>query len=91
VLNDFGSSGHPECHGAVLKHGWPLTRLGREDGPNDAGTRSAWGIVSMERNEERPLRICLLSYRSNPHCGSQGVYLKNLAIALKGLGTTWRW
>jgi len=32
------------------------------------------------------LRICLLSYRSNPHCGGQGVYLKNLAMALKGLG-----
>jgi len=31
-------------------------------------------------------RICLLSYRSNPHCGGQGVYLKHLAIALKELG-----
>jgi glycosyltransferase involved in cell wall biosynthesis len=40
----------------------------------------------MDRDEGRPLRICLLSYRSNPHCGGQGVYLKNLAIALKGLG-----
>ncbi len=34
----------------------------------------------------RPLRICLLSYRSNPHCGGQGVYLKNLSRALKDLG-----
>ncbi|MBW2283963.1 MAG: glycosyltransferase family 4 protein [Deltaproteobacteria bacterium] len=34
----------------------------------------------------KPLRICLLSYRSNPHCGGQGVYLKNLARALKDLG-----
>jgi glycosyltransferase involved in cell wall biosynthesis len=32
------------------------------------------------------LRICLLSYRSNPHCGGQGVYLNNLSRALKGLG-----
>lgn len=32
------------------------------------------------------LRICLLSYRSNPHCGGQGVYLKNLSRALKDLG-----
>jgi glycosyltransferase involved in cell wall biosynthesis len=31
-------------------------------------------------------RICLLSYRSNPHCGGQGVYLKHLASALKDLG-----
>jgi len=35
---------------------------------------------------QRPLRICLLSYRSNPHCGGQGVYLKNLCRALKDLG-----
>jgi glycosyltransferase involved in cell wall biosynthesis len=40
----------------------------------------------MPRDEEGPLRICLLSYRSNPHCGGQGVYLKNLALALKGIG-----
>ena len=33
-----------------------------------------------------PLRICLLCYRSNPHCGGQGVYLKNLSRALKDLG-----
>lgn len=33
-----------------------------------------------------PLRICLLSYRSNPHCGGQGVYIKNLSRALKDLG-----
>jgi glycosyltransferase involved in cell wall biosynthesis len=37
-------------------------------------------------NEGGPLRICLLSYRSNPHCGGQGVYLKNLSRALKDLG-----
>ena len=34
----------------------------------------------------RPLRICLLSYRSNPHCGGQGVYLKQLSRALVDLG-----
>ena len=33
-----------------------------------------------------PLRICLLSYRSNPHSGGQGVYIKNLSRALKDLG-----
>jgi len=35
---------------------------------------------------DRPLRIGLLSYRSNPHCGGQGVYLKNLSRALHKLG-----
>lgn len=34
----------------------------------------------------RPLRICLLSYRSNPHCGGQGVYLNQLSRALVDLG-----
>jgi glycosyltransferase involved in cell wall biosynthesis len=34
----------------------------------------------------RALRICLLSYRSNPHCGGQGVYVKNLSRALRDLG-----
>jgi len=34
----------------------------------------------------RHLKVCLLSYRSNPHCGGQGVYLKNLSRSLKDLG-----
>jgi glycosyltransferase involved in cell wall biosynthesis len=38
------------------------------------------------KNDDLPLRICLLSYRSNPHSGGQGVYLKNLSRALKDLG-----
>ena len=40
----------------------------------------------MPMDNQDPLRICLLSYRSNPHCGGQGVYLKNLSRALKDLG-----
>lgn len=32
------------------------------------------------------LKICLISYRSNPHCGGQGVYLRNLSRGLKDLG-----
>jgi glycosyltransferase involved in cell wall biosynthesis len=40
----------------------------------------------MPVTNNRPLRVCLLSYRSNPHCGGQGVYLKNLSRALKDLG-----
>lgn len=34
----------------------------------------------------RPLRIALLSYRSHPHCGGQGVYVRNLSHALSKLG-----
>jgi glycosyltransferase involved in cell wall biosynthesis len=42
--------------------------------------------MNMPNDESRPLKICLLSYRCNPHCGGQGVYLKNLSRALKDLG-----
>jgi glycosyltransferase involved in cell wall biosynthesis len=40
----------------------------------------------MHKGTQRPLRICLLSYRCDPHCGGQGVYLQNLSRALKALG-----
>lgn len=33
-----------------------------------------------------PLNIGLVSYRSNPHCGGQGVYIRNLSHALSDLG-----
>ncbi len=35
---------------------------------------------------KHPLRICLLGYRSNPHSGGQGGYIKNLSRALVQLG-----
>ncbi len=37
---------------------------------------------------DRPLRIALLGYRSNPYSGGQGVYLKYLSRALTALGHT---
>jgi glycosyltransferase involved in cell wall biosynthesis len=37
---------------------------------------------------DAPLRVCLLSYRCNPHSGGQGVYVKNLSRALSELGHT---
>ncbi|SHG53685.1 Glycosyltransferase involved in cell wall bisynthesis [Jatrophihabitans endophyticus] len=36
--------------------------------------------------DERPLRIALTSYRSKPHCGGQGVYVRNLSRELAALG-----
>lgn len=42
----------------------------------------------MTEKLDRPLRICLLSYRSNPHCGGQGGYVRNLSHALTSLGHT---
>ena len=40
----------------------------------------------LENSAHRPLRICLLSYRSNPHSGGQGVYIRNMSRALSNLG-----
>lgn len=34
----------------------------------------------------RRLRVALLSYRSRPHCGGQGVYVRNLSRELVALG-----
>ena len=38
------------------------------------------------KTNSRPLRICLLTYRGNPNCGGQGVYIKHLSKALSDLG-----
>lgn len=40
----------------------------------------------MAIQKEKPLKICMISYRSNPHCGGQGVYVRNLSRALTDLG-----
>ena len=40
----------------------------------------------MPTSIDRPLRICLLSYRSNQYCGGQGVYIQKLSRALHDLG-----
>ena len=40
----------------------------------------------MTSKNQTSLRIGLLSYRSNPHCGGQGVYIKSLSRALADLG-----
>jgi len=42
--------------------------------------------VATDRKTSDPLRICLLTYRGNPACGGQGVYIKYLSRALRELG-----
>lgn len=44
--------------------------------------------LSPAETADRPLRIGLLSYRSHPNCGGQGVYVRHLAQALHELGHT---
>ena len=36
----------------------------------------------------RRLKICLLTYRGNPTCGGQGIYIKKIGRALRDLGHT---
>ena len=38
------------------------------------------------RDPDGPLRVCLLSYRSKPHCGGQGIYLRHVSRELTALG-----
>jgi len=37
-------------------------------------------------NPDRPLRICLITYRGNPTCGGQGVYVKRVSRVLAEAG-----
>lgn len=44
-------------------------------------------LADKTRNiEGGPLQICLLTYRGNPTCGGQGIYIKYLSEALTNLG-----
>jgi len=38
------------------------------------------------KSDSQLLKICLLTYRGNPNCGGQGVYIKHLSKALSDLG-----
>jgi glycosyltransferase involved in cell wall biosynthesis len=36
--------------------------------------------------DDRPLRVAMLSYRSKPHCGGQGIYLRHVSREVAALG-----
>jgi glycosyltransferase involved in cell wall biosynthesis len=42
--------------------------------------------VPAHGGTDRPLRVALLSYRSKPHCGGQGIYLRHVSRELSALG-----
>jgi glycosyltransferase involved in cell wall biosynthesis len=44
------------------------------------------GELDLAADGGRPLTIALLSYRSKPHCGGQGVYVRHLSRELVRLG-----
>jgi glycosyltransferase involved in cell wall biosynthesis len=43
-------------------------------------------VQTCVHTTDRALRIALVSYRSKPHCGGQGVYLRHLSRELAALG-----
>ncbi len=58
--------------------------MSTETGPAEPGPEGAIG--TDPRADDRRLRVCLLSYRSKPHCGGQGIYLRHLSRELAALG-----
>ncbi|WP_330176059.1 glycosyltransferase family 4 protein [Streptomyces sp. NBC_01498] len=50
----------------------------------EAGTPS--GPAATSGAADRPLRIALLTYKGNPFCGGQGVYVRHLSRELARLG-----
>lgn len=62
-------------------------------GPRSSPTRQAQNratdrgqSAAISDTPDRRLRVCLLSYRSNPYSGGQGVYIRYLSRALADLG-----
>jgi len=57
---------------------------GTTPGPPRAPSRER--IRGPRGAPDRPLRVALLSYRSKPHCGGQGIYLRHVSRELVALG-----
>ncbi|WP_435209668.1 glycosyltransferase family 4 protein [Streptomyces sp. bgisy034] len=51
-----------------------------------AGAREAGSPEDLAADGERPLGIALLTYKGNPFCGGQGVYVRHLSRELARLG-----
>ncbi|MEE4492049.1 glycosyltransferase family 4 protein [Streptomyces sp. BE230] len=58
-----------------------MTAEAIESGPRTGVDTSDTGAAG-----DRPLRIALLTYKGNPYCGGQGVYVRHLARELARLG-----
>ncbi|MER7723646.1 glycosyltransferase family 4 protein [Streptomyces sp. NPDC096323] len=60
-----------------------MTAEAIDSGPRAGVGTSDTGTVPLD---DRPLRIALLTYKGNPFCGGQGVYVRHLARELARLG-----
>ncbi len=54
--------------------------------PPDTDPAGDAGDAAPAGADGPPLRVALLSYRSKPHCGGQGIYLRHLSRELAALG-----
>ncbi|MEU6536773.1 glycosyltransferase family 4 protein [Streptomyces sp. NPDC047000] len=65
-----------------------MTAEAREAGsrPDPAAGGGPSRASGSERGGERPLDIALLTYKGNPFCGGQGVYVRHLSRELARLG-----
>lgn len=74
----FGTAGYApwKSGGAQLRKG-PRVTAEAIEADSGAGSRDG---------DSRPLRIALLSYKGNPFCGGQGVYVRHLSRELARLG-----
>ncbi|MCX5201536.1 glycosyltransferase family 4 protein [Streptomyces sp. NBC_00237] len=61
-----------------------MTAEAVQAGPRAGADTSAASAGSA--GDDRPLRIALLSYKGNPFCGGQGVYVRHLSRELARLG-----
>jgi len=63
-------------------------RLQRDDGPaqGETATGRTGSGSGLLGNRSGCLRIALMSYRSEPYCGGQGVYVRHLSRALRDRG-----
>ncbi|MFE6972703.1 glycosyltransferase family 4 protein [Streptomyces sp. NPDC057682] len=52
----------------------------------ESGPRAGAATHAADAGGDRPLRIALLSYKGNPFCGGQGVYVRHLSRELARLG-----
>ncbi|SEW22654.1 glycosyltransferase family 4 protein [Natrinema salifodinae] len=69
-----------------LLRGSILTSSASAAGSTAAGTTASEPSPDAARDADGSLDICLLSYRSNPYSGGQGVYVTHLSRALTDLG-----
>ncbi|MFF4650508.1 glycosyltransferase family 4 protein [Streptomyces sp. NPDC001380] len=78
------SSSSPRC--SILKPVLPHPRRPRPGRCGKKEPRVTAQTQGAAREAEQPLRVALLSYKGNPFCGGQGVYVRHLSRELARLG-----